>query len=160
MSAGCWPSSACVTGYRRWCSPTRSAWSRRAARAEPGPPSSAAPDARRGPAQRPSEPREDADGRQPPGVHVRDVDEQGGHSQGKHNGDRPAPVVTDDEVVPERAERPEAPAHPAARPAGGTAIPHHRAPSSGPAGAVACTVARAAAPGAVATGPRRSSTTY
>src|SRR5262245_6250037 len=140
----------------------RPAWSRRAVRAEPGPPSSAVPAARHGPAQRPAEPREDADGRQPPGVDVRDVDEQGGGRQGQRNHDRPAPVVTDDEVVPERAERPEAPAHPAARAAGRTGITRHRAPSSGPAGAAACAVAvtGAAAPGAAATRPRRSSATY
>ena len=30
-SAGCWPSSGCGTGCRPWCSPTRPAWSGRAA---------------------------------------------------------------------------------------------------------------------------------
>src|SRR5262249_17818052 len=89
----------------------------------PAPPSSAVPGARRGPAQRPAEPREDSDGRQPPGVDLRDVDEQGGDRQGQHNGDRPAPVVTDDEVVPERAERPEPPAHPPPPPPPAPAAP-------------------------------------
>jgi len=27
MSAGSWPNWACVTGYRRWCSPTSPGWS-------------------------------------------------------------------------------------------------------------------------------------
>src|SRR5215472_19184159 len=71
--------------------------------------------------QRPAERGEDADGHQPPGVHPRDVDEQCGGGQGQRNGRRPAPVVTDDEVVPERAER--------AQPA------PHRATSLTPAGA-------------------------
>src|SRR5213078_1542787 len=66
---------------------------------------------------------ENADRHQPPRVHPRDVHEQGGGGQGERNGCRPAPVVTDDEVVPERAER----AQPAA----------HRATSFTPAGAVA-----------------------
>ena len=36
-SPTCWASSACATGCRRWSSPTRAAWSRRAG-AEPGEP--------------------------------------------------------------------------------------------------------------------------
>src|SRR5215472_9929489 len=64
--------------------------------------------------QRPAERGEDADGHQPPGVHPRDVDEQGGDGQGQRNGRRPAPVVADDEVVPERAERAQPAAHCAA----------------------------------------------
>src|SRR6266516_3818472 len=123
------------------------------------------------PAQRPAERGGDADGHQPPGVHPREVDEQRGGGQGQRNGDCPAPVVTDDEVVPERIRRPEPPAHPAACSADGTARTLHRAPPSGPgcaaAGAAVCgaaspgaaAVAGAGSPGA-ANRPRRSSPTY
>src|SRR5256885_3758716 len=76
-----------------------------------------------GTAQRPAERGDDADRHQPPGVHPRDVDEQRGGGQGQRKGYGPAPVVTDDEVVPKRAER----AQPAA----------HRATSLAPAGASA-----------------------
>src|SRR5215470_2334277 len=121
MSAGCWPSSACGTGFRRWCSPMRPAWSRRAAGAEAKGRARRAPGRPRvgpgsgpaggGAAQRPAQRGDDADGHQPPRVHPRDVDEQGGGGQGQRNGCRPPPVVTNDEVVPERAERAQPAAH-------------------------------------------------
>jgi hypothetical protein len=96
--------------------------------------------------------------------------EQRGHRQRQRNGGCPAPVVADDEVVPERARRPEPPAQPVARPTDGTARTPHRAPLSGPgcaaAGAAVCgaaspgaaAVAGAVSPGAAAR-PRRSSRT-
>src|SRR6516165_10262717 len=64
-----------------------------------------------GTAEGPAERGEDADGHQPPGIHPRDVDEERGGNQGQRNRYRPAPVVTDDEVVPERAERAQPAAH-------------------------------------------------
>src|ERR1039458_4228718 len=67
-------------------------------------------------AQRPAERADDAYRQQPPRVDPGHVDEQRGQGQGHDDNRRTAPVITDDEVVPERAER----AEPAT----------HRAPSS------------------------------
>ena len=59
----------------------------------------------RGPAQRPAQRGDRADGHQPPGVHPRHVDQQGGGGQRAGTTAGPAPVIADDEVVPERPER-------------------------------------------------------
>src|SRR5580704_4147387 len=81
---------------------------------------------------------------QPPGVDPRQVDQRGGSDEDHRDDRRPAPVIADDEVVPERADR--------------TQPPPHRAPSG---------VGRA--PGPVPPGPagasaaardRRSSAAY
>jgi DNA-binding NarL/FixJ family response regulator len=61
--------------------------------------------ARGGTVQGPAERGEDAHGQQPPGVDAGRVDEQGRHREGHDHDDRDAPVVTDHEVVPERADR-------------------------------------------------------
>src|SRR5215471_9439291 len=131
MSAGCWPSSAwsrraarpdtgfaCRFGYRNGCPgrPNRP-------RSPAGPRPLRSGPARGGAAQRPAERGDDADRHQPPRVHPGDVDQQGGGGQSQRNGCRPPPVVADHEVVPERAERAQPPAH--------------RATSCTPAGALA-----------------------
>src|SRR5258708_36981432 len=59
--------------------------------------------------QGPGEGDEDEDGEYPPRVHARRVGEDGGQGQAGHDHCGGAPVVTDDEVVPEGTERLELP---------------------------------------------------
>src|SRR5579875_2028786 len=54
-------------------------------------------------AQGPAEGCDDAERQQPPGVDAGDVHEQCGHDEGRHDGGGAEPVVTDHEVVGERA---------------------------------------------------------
>src|SRR5215470_18372202 len=116
MSAGCWPSSACATGCKPWSSPTRPAWSGPAAAEGTG----SSRLARRRAAQRPAERPGHRDGQQPPGVHRGGVHQQRGQRQGNGHHGGPAPVVADHEVVPERAEHAQPPAHAVLLSAAGT----------------------------------------
>jgi len=58
-----------------------------------------------GPVQRPGQRRGDDDGQHVPRVDVRRVHKDGGQRQARHHEGGHVPVVADDEVVPERAER-------------------------------------------------------
>jgi FSR family fosmidomycin resistance protein-like MFS transporter len=58
-----------------------------------------------GPVQRPAERGERAQRQQPPRVHPAKMHQQRRHGQGDHHDKGDLPVIADDEVIPERAER-------------------------------------------------------